>query len=241
MRQEQRDYWDGFIAIIPVLLGSIPFGLVAGAVAAQLKFPAIPAISQGFIMYAGAAQLAANQFMKSDATALVAILTGLIVNLRLAMYSAAIAPHFKGLSTRYRALISYLLTDQSFAVCITRYMRAEAEGQPMSLQAKARYYISGAVVNWFLWCIAVAIGYKLGSGLPPSWSLEFFVPLSFLALMVPGLRTRPMVLAAIVGGSVAVLAHHLPFNLGLFLGALCGISAGYAFETQLQKKKDNPS
>jgi 4-azaleucine resistance transporter AzlC len=236
MRHEHKDYWDGIVAILPVILGSVPFGIVAGAVAAQLKFPAAAGISQSFILYAGSAQLAANQFMKSDATTIVAILTGLIVNLRLAMYSAAIAPHFKGLSTRYRAFLAYILTDQSFAVCILRYTKAELLDKPMSLQSRVRFYVSGAVLNWFLWCVAVAAGFFLGAGLPPSWSLDFFVPLSFLALLVPGLRDRPSVVAAVTGGSIAVLAHELPFNLGLFLAASCGIAAGYLWETRTSDK-----
>jgi len=238
MRQDYKDYLNGLRAITPVLPACIPFGLVAGAIAAQMNFSAAAGIAQGFIIFAGASQLAANQFMKADNMALIAILTGLVVNLRLAMYSAAIAPHFKGLSTRYRAVLAYFLTDQSFAVCITRYMNAEADGRPMSVEAKARFYLSGAVLNWVLWCVSVAIGFFLGAGLPPSWSLDFFVPLTFLALLVPALRDWPGVAAALTGGIVAVLAHGLPFNLGLFLGALCGIYAGYASQTRRIKRQE---
>jgi predicted branched-subunit amino acid permease len=61
---------------------------------------------------------------------------------------------------------------------------------------------------------------------PASWGLDFAFPLSFMALMFAALTDRPTALAAVVGGAVAVLAHELPYNLGLVLAALLGIGAG---------------
>ena len=232
MRQDHRDYLDGALAIAPLIPGCLPIGLVAGVISAEMNFSAATGIGQAFIIYAGTAQLAAIQFMTSDTMIVVAILTGLIVNLRLAMYSAAIAPHFKGLSTRYRMLSAYFLTDQSFAIGITRFTEAEICNEPMSVQAKFRFHLAAGVTMWAFWCSAVAVGFLVGAGLPSNWSLEFFVPLSFLALLMPNLRDRPSIVAAITGGSVAVVAHGLPLNLGLFVAALCGITAGYVWDAR---------
>ena len=44
-----------------------------------------------------------------------------VVSLRFLMYSAAVAPHLAHLGLRWRLLLSYLMTDQSFASTVRRY------------------------------------------------------------------------------------------------------------------------
>lgn len=222
MRPAQRDYADGIRVMLPLIPGSVPFGMITGAVAAEAKFTAAEGIGQSVIMFAGTAQLATTQLVAEGAPALIIILTGLVINLRFAMYSASLAPHFAELSSAKRGLLAYLMTDQSYALGVTRYTRDNT----MSAAAKFRFYIGGALIMWVVWIAATAIGYFLGNRVPPSWSLDFFVPLSFLALLVPGIRDRATAIAATVGAGVAVAAWSLPFNIGLFLAAICGVAAG---------------
>ncbi|MBX3497050.1 MAG: AzlC family ABC transporter permease [Parvibaculum sp.] len=233
MKPATGDYVEGVRVMLPLLPGAVPFGMIAGAVAAEAKFGAAAGIGQSIVIYAGAAQLASTQLIADAAPALIVVLTGLVINLRFAMYSASLAPHFAGLSLRRRAMLAYLMTDQSYALGITRYT-ADSE---MTARAKARFYLGGAIAMWVVWLAATAAGFTLGSRVPPSWSLDFFVPLSFLALLVPGIRDRAAGLAAVTGATVAVAASGLPFNLGLFLAAACGIAAGYFCETRWTPKK----
>ena len=74
-----------------------------------------------FIVFAGAAQLAAVQLIAGGGSAVVVILTALIINLRFVMYSASLAPHFRRLSARWKALLAYLLTNQAYAVAIPHF------------------------------------------------------------------------------------------------------------------------
>ena len=233
MKPALGDYIAGIRVMLPLLPGAVPFGMIAGAVAAEAKFGAAAGIGQSIAIYAGAAQLASTQVVAEAAPALVVVLTGLVINLRFAMYSASLAPHFAGLSFRRRAMLAYLMTDQSYALSITRYTADSG----MTALAKARFYLGGAVAMWIVWLAATAAGFILGSRVPPSWSLDFFVPLSFLALLVPGIRDRAAGLAAVTGATVAVAASGLPFNLGLFLAATCGIATGYFCETRWASKK----
>ena len=92
---------------------------------------------------------------------------------------------------------------------------------------------------WAVWLAATATGYILGNRIPANWSLDFFVPLSFLALIVPSIADRANAAAALTGGAVAVIAWPLPFNLGLFLAAISGIAAGYAVERLLPQQGEN--
>jgi len=76
----------------------------------------------------------------------------------------------------------------------------------------------------------------LGAGIPEDWSLGFAIPLSFLALLIPSIRNRATLGAALTGGVLAVLAVDLPYNLGLLAGALGGIIAGLTLENLQQTK-----
>ena len=86
--------------------------------------------------------------------------------------------------------------------------------------------------NWFL---CTLLGALLGNALPglADWGLDFAMVATFTGIVVPLLRTRPMLLAAVVAGLVAVLAYDLPWKLGLMLAALAGVSAGVLAERWL--------
>ncbi len=222
----RQDWIDGARAMLPLLPGAVPFGMIAGVVASNAGLDALAGIGQSIVVFAGAAQLASTQLIADAAPVFVVILTGLVINLRFAMYSAALAGHLSALPRWRRWLAAYLMTDQSYALSVLRYT---ARPQ-MSLAAKFAFYMGGAIPMWTVWLAATAAGYFLGNRIPASWSLDFFVPLSFLALIVPSIADRANAAAALTGGAAAIIAWSLPFNLGLFLAALAGIAAGYAVE-----------
>ncbi len=231
----RQDWIDGMRVMLPLLPGTVPFGMIAGVVASNAGLDALAGIGQSVVIFAGVAQLASTQLMADAAPVLVVILTGLVINLRMAMYSASLAGHLSALPRGKRWLLSYLMTDQSYALSILRYT-ARPE---MSLASKYAFYMGGAIPMWVVWLAATAAGYFLGNRIPASWSLDFFVPLGFLALVIPAIRDRANALAALTGGTVAVLGWELPFNLGLFLAALAGVAAGYAVEALSSKPEEN--
>lgn len=209
-------FWQGLRAFVPLVPGVMPFGMVAGIAAVQAGFTPLQSMAFSLIGYAGSAQLVAAQ-MFGQTPALLIVLATLIVNLRFAMYSASMLPLFDGVPLARRWLLAYGLTDQSYAVTMGR---PAAEPHPVA------YYTGATVLMWLTWQVGTATGALLGAGIPASWPLEFAVPLSFIALLVPVLKSRPQVLAAGVSAVIAVAAHSLPFRLNLILGAVCGIAAG---------------
>ena len=231
----KQDWIDGARVMLPLLPGALPFGMIAGVVASDAGLDALAGIGQSIVVFAGAAQLASAQLIADAAPVLVVILTGLVINLRFAMYSAAMASHFSALPRWRRWLVSYLMTDQSYALSVLRFTART----DMSLAAKFAFYMGGAIPMWAVWLAATATGYILGNRIPANWSLDFFVPLSFLALIVPSIADRANAAAALTGGAVAVVAWPLPFNLGLFLAAISGIAAGYAVERLLPQQGEN--
>ena len=211
---------DGFRAVLPLLVGVVPFGLIFGVVAADSIVGGGLGAASSLIIFAGAAQLAVVQLLDSGAAPLVVIATGLVINARHLMYSAALAPHFRDFPRLWRYSLPYLMTDQAFAVSIARFDAATGPGY-------RRGYFTGAAVGlWTTWQVTTIVGVVAGAQIPSSWSLDFAIPLVFLALLVPALKDRPSVVAALVGGAVAVLGSDLAYHSGLIVAALAGIVAG---------------
>jgi predicted branched-subunit amino acid permease len=76
----------------------------------------------------------------------------------------------------------------------------------------------------------------LGAQIPRDWSLDFTLPLTFIALGIPTLQDRPTLAAALVGGITAVVLAGLPYRLGLMIGALAGILAGLWADGRIQER-----
>lgn len=214
----------GARAAVPMMLGVFPFGMVSGAVAAATGLSPVEALGMSLAVYAGASQLAAVQLYGAGAPPWLIVLTAAVVNLRFTMYSAAIAPYFRHLSWRRKALYSYLLTDQAFAFATHYYDRLS---RPVR---EGWYYLGVALSLCATWQAGTALGVFLGARAPESGILGFMIPLVFLSLLIPALENRAAVAAAVTSGAVAVLAAGLPMNLGLMTAALAGIVVGLAAE-----------
>ncbi len=166
-----------------------------------------------------------------SAPGLVLILTIAVVNLRHVLYSASLAPYLSSLSTRWKVLLSYLLTDEAYAPSVIHY---EKQG----ITPYGHWFLLGAGFSlWFIWQTGTAIGIFLGSAIPKSWSLDFALPLTFIAMVMPVLKNRPSILAALSAGIVALFAYSLPYKLGLILAALIGIAVGTLLENQQSPKE----
>jgi len=215
------DFLAGVRTALPSLFGLIPFGLVAGIAAVDAGLSPLQAIGLSFVVFAGASQLAAVDLLSQDASLAVVVVTAVVINLRMAMYSASIAPYFEAFRRRWSMACSYLLTDVSYALSITEF--AEESGTD-----RRWYYLGLGGAIWAVWQLTTVVGVLLGTGIPESWGVGFAVPLVFLTLLVSDVSDRPRLVAALVGGTVAVVGAAWPLNLGLVGGALAGIVAGVA-------------
>mgnify|MGYP005850257709 CR=1 FL=1 len=218
-----EDLLAGVRDVSPLLLGIAPFALVTGIASVEVGFSLIQALGLSVIVFAGASQLAALELLGENAPLAVVIGTAIVINLRVVMYSASIAPHFADYGRRARAALAYFLTDQAYALSVAEF----AENDERS---RWKYYLGAAGSLWVVWVIGTVAGVVLGAGVPEAWGLTFAVPLVFLALLVPAMKDRPTTAAGVVGGAAAVLAAGLPLNLGLLAGAVSGILAGAIVE-----------
>lgn len=213
------EFWAGVRDQIPILLGVVPFGLIFGALAISVGIP--PLAAQGFslFVFAGSAQFIAVSLIGEMAPAIVILATIFVVNLRHALYSASMSPHFAPLRLRWKLSLSWLLTDEAFATASTRYRRGNG--------ASGHWYTLGTgLALWTAWQISTALGILLGGGIPASFPLAFALPLTFIALLTPTLVDRATLIAAASAGLLAVILSGLPLRLGLLIGAMAGVGIG---------------
>jgi 4-azaleucine resistance transporter AzlC len=228
-RTRWREFLDGCRDEAPILLGVAPFGMIYGVLALGAGLPPLVAQAMSSVVFAGSAQFIASQLIRDGVPAAVLVLTVFVVNLRHALYSASVAPHLRRLSPGWKALLAYLLTDEAFAVVITRY---QGEGGPDAEPPRWRhwYFFGAGITLWGSWQLSTAAGIFLGARVPEGWSLDFTLALTFIALVFPALRDRAATAAALVAGALAVLAAGLPYKLGLLLAAVGGVGACPAVE-----------
>jgi 4-azaleucine resistance transporter AzlC len=219
MSRLPADFRAGVRDVAPSLVGFVPFALIVGVAAVDVGLSPVAAVAFSVSAFAGASQLAAIRLLGRDAPFLIVVLTAAVINLRMLMYSASIAPYFRDLRTRWKALLSYFLTDHSYAFSVAAYAGDEVSDRRW-------YYLGVALPMWSVWQVGTAVGAVLGAGVPESWGLSFAVPLVFVALLVPTVTDRAAAAAAVVGGVTAVAATGLPLDLGLLAGALAGVAAG---------------
>ncbi len=221
MPQSRRaEFWSGVRDEIPLLVGVAPFGMAYGALAVESGVSGAMAQAMSAIIFAGASQVVAIELIGST-PAVVLVFTVLLVNLRHVLYGASLAPDVAALPTRWRWLLAYLLTDEAYAVTIARYQR-----DPSS--RRHWYFLGAGLALWAIWQVTTALGVFAGAAVPDGWSLDFALPLTFIAILVPSLNGRPALAAAGAAGLVASLGVHWPYGLGLLGGAISGLVSGLA-------------
>jgi 4-azaleucine resistance transporter AzlC len=224
MPKARSEFINGIKAELPILIAVIPFGMIYGVLALDAGLSAIQTQAMSVIVFAGSAQFIMAQLFATPTPALVIIITAFLVNLRHALYSASVFPFVKQLPFSWRSGLAYLLTDEAYAVSIIHY------NQPGKVKYRHWFFLGAGLAMWSTWQLSTAAGILIGSLIPTSWPLEFFIPLTFIALVVPSLKDWPSLAASLTGGLVSVVAFGLPFRLGLIVAAFAGIGAGLFLE-----------
>lgn len=226
----RQSFWQGLRHGGPFVLIVGPFGIVFGVVATDAGLTLAQTMGFTIAVIAGAAQLTAVQLMTEHAPTVIVLVTALAVNLRMAMYSASLAPHIGAAPLWQRALIAYLMVDQAYATSILRY-----EQQPgLSLPAKVAYYFGVVSLICPVWYLGTLAGALVGNQIPESVPIGAAVPIAFIALIGPMLRTLAHVGAALVSVVLALALAWIPYNLGLLVAALAAMAAGALIETWQQ-------
>ena len=228
----RRAFWRGYLDCAPFIVIVAPYSMMFGVVAREAGLDLVQVMSMSVLVIAGASQFTALALLQDNAPVFVALLGALVVNLRMAMYSAALVPHLGRARFGVRAVMAYLMVDQAFAVAVRTY-----EDRPeMTREEKVAYYFGCMLLICPFWYGFTYVGAVVGQAIPPSYSLDFAVPVCFIALTAPLLRSGPHVVAALVAGAASLVFAWLPWSLGLLVAALLGLVAGAQSELWLRRR-----
>lgn len=245
---------------LPLIAGTIPFGLICGTLAVAAGLSAAQAVGMSMLVFAGSAQFIAISLLASGAGVAVVILTTLVVNLRHVLYSATLQPHVRHLPQRWRAPLAFWLNDETFAVVHRWYDAAGAQREqgregnavpsaatlssmPSSCATSHWYYCGSGMAMYVNWVLCTLLGVMFGQRIPnlAGWGLDFAMLATFIGIIVPLLRNRPQVAAAAVAACVALAAQGLPYKLGLMAAAVAGIAAGVSLERGTGRNRAHPT
>ncbi len=229
----RRAFWLGARDALPFIPVIVPFGMVFGALAGGAGWTDGQIVGMSALVIAGASQFTALQLLADQAPLVVVIGTALAVNLRMAMYSASMAPYLADIPVWQRALISYALTDQTYGLAINRYARSPE----MSRQQRVAHFAGLSVPICIPWYFASYAGAVLGAAIPSWLALDFAVPITFIALFGLWLRDIPQIAAAVVSFGFALALVHLPYSLGLLAAAVAAMLAGALAEVWRERAR----
>lgn len=216
--------------MLPMLVGAIPFGIIFGSLAPTAGLDAAQTLGMSALVFAGSAQFIAISLLGQGAGIAVVLLTTLVVNLRHALYSASLQPQVRHLGKRWRVPLAFGLTDEAYAVV--------HQGLSGQHDAYRHWYFAGAALAMYLnWQLCTAVGLLFGQAIPniADWGLDFAMLATFIGIVVPMLRSRPQVAAALVAAAVALACHDLPYKLGLMAAAASGILVGVYLELRAEE------
>ena len=217
-----RGLIDGF----PFIFVAAPFSMLFGVVASEAGLSLAQVMGFTIVVIAGAAQFTAVQLFNDLAPVWVIIAASLAVNLRMAMYSASLQPYLGALPLWQRALAAYVNFDQSYAVSIAKY---DAEPD-MPVVARFGYFMGSATVIVPTWFSFAFVGAVTGNVIPENWPLDFVMPVLFLSLVGPMLKTLAHLAAALTSIVVALIFGFLPSGTGLLIAAFAAMAVGAEIE-----------
>ncbi|WP_282339515.1 AzlC family ABC transporter permease [Pseudomonas sp. PS02288] len=222
----RHEFLQSLRDMTPMLLGAMPFGIIFGSLAGAAGLTPWQTLGMSALVFAGSAQFIAISLLTSGATLAVVLLTTLVVNLRHALYSASLQPFVRHLPKRWRVPLAFWLTDEAFAVVQHRY--AETDTSPH----KHWYFLGAELAMYVNWLLCTFAGMVFGQAVPNigAWGLDFAMLATFIGIVVPMLKNRPQLAAALVAAAVALACHALPYKLGLMAAALSGIVVGVLLE-----------
>jgi 4-azaleucine resistance transporter AzlC len=231
------EFWRGVRDTAPMLVGAAPLAVIFGTLAAPSGLSPAGAIAMSLLVFAGSAQFIALSLFATGTGLAVIVLTTLVINLRHVLYAANLLPHVMRLPQRWRVPLAFGLTDETFAIVQQHYgpppaVAADGAGASAEVDFKHWYYLGSCLVmylNWLFWTVTGVWVGRAVAGIG-ALGLEFAMAATFVAIVVPLLRSRPMLASALVAGAVSLLARGLPYKLGLMLAALAGIAAGVCLE-----------
>lgn len=217
----RRDFTAGVRDIAPLVVALAPLGLAIGAAISTSSVPSFTGWLSGPLIFGGAAQLLTVQMLDEGAAPAAVVASALLVNSRVLVYSASIAPWFRSASLGQRLAVAAPLIDPLFLRCTARFDQGD-----LDQRGRLAHYAGAATLMLVAWAAIQAFAIWIGTSLPASMRLEMVAPLAFTGLLANSTKGRPMLVAAAVAGGVAVIGTGLPYQSAIPVAVVAGLVAG---------------
>ena len=225
------EFKNGCLQEIPLQLGVFPFGIAYGILGIEVGLTNIQTYLLSIIIFAGVSQIVFAQLFSTFTPSFMIVGTIGIVNLRHILYGVSLSSYLKKLSLKWRIILSYLITDEAFAISYKRF----------SEEKKTKYMhfhlLGTGITLWTSWQISTLIGILIGPSIPNSLNLEYVIPLSFIAIVVVSINTKIKLIVFIMSALFSILLRDLPWNLWIITSALISIIIGVLISNFRKGKK----
>ncbi len=228
MYSKSKTFSKGALDILPLLIPVVPFGIIFGAIGIELGFGPYLTYATSIVIFSGASQIVILQLISAGASSLVAITSSSVVSTRHLLYGAVVSQHLNHLSIYWKIGLSYLLTDQAFAVS-NQYFKKNSENK-----YKHYHLVGSGFTLWFIWQFTTIIGIVLGSILPEELGLTFTIPLTFLALLVNYLRNIDHLIVIIISGISSIIFFDSPLKSYIIISSIVAL-IGATILTKIKK------
>jgi len=217
MNKKLSLFFKGIVDIMPLLIPVIPFGIILGAIGIELGFTPLETFATSFIIFGGASQIIFLQLLSGGASSLITITSTFVVNSRHLLYGASLSGYLNKLSLSWRILLSYLLTDQAYAVSNDYFKKNK------NIRLKHYYLLGSGLSLWFIWQLFTIIGIFLGSIVPEELGLAYTIPLTFIALLVSYFRKLDHLIVILISGSLSLILYNTPFKSYIMLSSFSAL------------------
>ena len=227
----RAEFFTGARDTLPLVIGAIPFGIIFGTLAGSAGLSAAATMGMSLFVFAGSAQFIAMGLVAAGTVWPMIVLATFVVNFRHLLYTATLLPYLKRLPSRWQLPLAFGLTDETFVVAVQRWNRSDDSPD------KHWYQLGSMVFMYANWNLCTVVGLIAGRMLQDigGWGLDFAMVAAFIGMVIPYLKDRPNVCAALAAGASALLFNGLPHKLGLIVASVAGITAGVVAE-RLQGK-----
>ena len=221
---------QGVLQELPLQLGVFPFGIIYGVMAIESGLTFLQALLMSSIIFGGASQIAFVQLLSNSTPYGVIVTTVGAINSRHLLYSISMVEYLNKLSLSWRVTLAYLLTDEAYAVSIRRFIN-----EPST--SFLHFHLLGTGITLFLsWQISTLVGVLLGGDLTQFLDLQFIIPLTFIAIIVPMIKSISTFFVVIASAFSGLILKSLDINFWIVISGMIGVVIGL-ISSKLDKKR----
>lgn len=211
-------FFKGCIAILPLSLAVLPWGILAGSMAIETGLTPAEGLGLSAIVFAGATQLATMGMIKAGTGLMAIVISAFFISSQHLLYSLTLRDRISPLPLRWRLILGFLLTDELFAL-IGKHSAAEFD----------RWYALGVGLFFYVfWLAATLVGVVAATQIENlgSYGLDFSIAATFIVIVVPLIKSIPVVVCVGTALLLSVVLGYFNVPSALIISGVIAMFAG---------------